>query len=45
MSVPAMKRDPGTPRQKRRAIVTALVLAAIALAIYVTVIVQYVTGR
>jgi hypothetical protein len=45
MSARAVDRDPGTPGRKRRAIVTGLVLAAIALAIYATVIVQYVAGR
>lgn len=40
-----MKREPATAQQRRRAIVTGIVLAAIAVGIYATVILEYVLGK
>jgi hypothetical protein len=42
MRVPAMNPEPPSPRRRTRAIVTALILAAIAIGIYATVILEYV---
>jgi len=37
-----MERHQATPRQRRNAVVTAVVLAAVALAIYLTLIAKFV---